>query len=61
MSDVMGAIRSTVPISRFNKGLAGKIFTEVRRTGPKVVMKNNVAECVASCSRRRSTSVLWTR
>ena len=30
----------------FNRGLAGKIFSDVRRTGAKVVMKNNVPECV---------------
>lgn len=46
MSSVMSAIQKTVPISQFNKGLAGKIFEEVKRTGAKVVMKNNTAECV---------------
>ena len=30
----------------FNRGLAGKIFEEVKQAGAKVVMKNNVAECV---------------
>lgn len=30
----------------FNRGLAGKIFQEVKQSGAKVVMKNNVAECV---------------
>ena len=33
-------------ISLFNRGLAGKIFSDVRRTGAKVVMKNNAPECV---------------
>lgn len=46
MSSVISAITNTVPISQFNRGLAGKIFDEVRRTGAKVVMKNNTAECV---------------
>lgn len=46
MTTVRGAIENTVPISSFNRGLAGKIFAEVKRTGPKVVMRNNVAECV---------------
>ena len=32
---------SLVPISRFNKGEANKIFEEVRETGCKVVLKNN--------------------
>lgn len=30
-----------VPISRFNKGEANKIFDEVKRDGVKVVIKNN--------------------
>lgn len=46
MADITSAVKNTVPISRFNKGFAGKIFDEVKRTGPKVVMKNNTPECV---------------
>jgi PHD/YefM family antitoxin component YafN of YafNO toxin-antitoxin module len=46
MASVMSAIKNTVSISVFNRGLAGKIFDEVKRTGAKVVMKNNTAECV---------------
>lgn len=46
MADVSGALRSTVPISLFNRGLAGKVFEEVRQQGAKVVMKNNAPECV---------------
>jgi PHD/YefM family antitoxin component YafN of YafNO toxin-antitoxin module len=46
MPSVVSAIRNTVPISHFNRGLAGKIFDEVKASGAKVVMKNNVAECV---------------
>lgn len=46
MADVTSAIRSTVPISLFNRGLAGKIFEEVKQQGSKVVMKNNTPECV---------------
>ena len=46
MSNVASAIRDTVPISSFNRGLAGKIFEEVKKDGAKVVMKNNAAECV---------------
>ena len=46
MPDVSSAIRDTVSISLFNRGLAGKIFEEVKRVGAKVVMKNNTAECV---------------
>ena len=46
MESVISAIRNTISISLFNKGMAGKIFEEVRKSGPKVVMKNNNAECV---------------
>ena len=46
MASVMCAIKNTVPISQFNRGLAGKIFEDVKQSGAKVVMKNNVAECV---------------
>ena len=46
MQNVLSAIKQTVPISRFNRGLAGQIFAEVKKAGPKVVMKNNEAEVV---------------
>lgn len=46
MLSIRAAIENTVPLSLFNKGLAGKIFEEVKQCGAKVVMKNNMAECV---------------
>lgn len=46
MANIVTAIKDTISISLFNRGLAGKIFEEVKRTGAKVVMKNNTAECV---------------
>ena len=46
MINIASAIRDTIPISLFNRGLAGKIFEEVKQCGAKVVMKNNAAECV---------------
>lgn len=46
MLSIRAAIENTVPLSMFNKGLAGKIFEEVKQCGAKVVMKNNAAECV---------------
>lgn len=46
MDTIRSAIENTVSISLFNKGLAGKIFEEVKQCGAKVVMKNNSAECV---------------
>ncbi len=46
MINMTNAIKNTISISLFNRGLAGKIFEDVKITGAKVVMKNNVAECV---------------
>ena len=46
INPVRSMLENTVPISMFNKGMAGKIFESVRQSGTKVVMKNNVAECV---------------
>ncbi|HAE81148.1 MAG TPA: toxin-antitoxin system antitoxin subunit [Lachnoclostridium sp.] len=46
MSSVVSAITKTVPISQFNRGLAGQIFSDVKSNGPKVVIKNNTAEVV---------------
>ena len=37
---------ATVPITRFNKGEANKIFAEVREVGVKAVLKNNKREAV---------------
>lgn len=39
LRDVMNSI---IPISRFNRGEANKIFEEVSETGVKIVLKNNV-------------------
>ena len=39
-------MRSMVPVSRFNKGEAAKIFDEVSRTGIKIAVKNNKPACV---------------
>lgn len=43
MKDVMSSI---VPITRFNRGEAGKIFDEVCESGFKIVLKNNTPACV---------------
>ena len=37
---------SVVPISRFNKGEAGKIIEEVKKEGVKVITKKNKPVCV---------------
>lgn len=46
MQSVVSAVERTVPISQFNRGLAGQIFSDVKKNGPKVVMKNNEAEVI---------------
>lgn len=46
MANVLSAINQTISITLFNRGLAGKIFSDVKKSGAKVVMKNNTAECV---------------
>lgn len=46
MESVASAITRTIPISQFNRGQAGQIFSDVKKHGPKVVMKNNTAEVV---------------
>ena len=46
MTNMTNAIINTVPISMFNRGLVGQVFEEVKRSGAKVVIKNNAAECV---------------
>lgn len=43
VNDVMNAI---VPITRFNRGEANKIFEEVSELGFKLVLKNNTPSCV---------------
>ena len=43
---VSGVLNSFVPISRFNKGEAHKIFDEVRENGYGIVVKNNNPTCV---------------
>lgn len=39
-------IHAFVPISRLNKGEAGKIIDEVKADGIRVIVKNNIPECV---------------
>lgn len=43
---VSGVLNSFVPISRFNKGEAHKIFDEVKENGYGIVVKNNSPTCV---------------
>lgn len=43
---VVNLMNAMVPITRFNKGEAAKIFDEVETTGTKIVVKNNRPACV---------------
>lgn len=43
---ISGVMNTLVPISRFNRGEANKIFEEVHETGFKIVLKNNSPACV---------------
>lgn len=43
INDVMNTL---VPITRFNKGEANKIFEEVKKEGVKLVIKNNSPSCI---------------
>ena len=36
--NIIAAIQNTISISQFNRGLAGKIFQDVKNSGAKVVM-----------------------
>lgn len=46
MRAVIDALTETVSITQFNRGHAGQIFEDVRKSGPRVVMKNNTPEVV---------------
>jgi PHD/YefM family antitoxin component YafN of YafNO toxin-antitoxin module len=43
---VSSMLDALIPISRFNKGEANKIFDEVKESGYKIVVKNNAPACV---------------
>jgi len=46
VGSVSDFVKGVVPISRFNRGEASRVFDEVKRDGIKVVMKNNDPSCV---------------
>ena len=45
-ASVIDIMNSMIPITRFNKGEAGKIFEEVEKSGTKIVIKNNRPACI---------------
>ncbi|CAK7064199.1 MAG: hypothetical protein ENTB_02928 [Enterocloster aldenensis] len=49
---VMGVMKAIIPITRFNKGEANRIFDEVESSGTKIVMKNNTPACVLMSPRQ---------
>ena len=44
--NTVNILDSIIPISLFNKGQANKIFSDVKKHGTKIVVKNNVPECI---------------
>ncbi len=46
LENVKKLVGMMIPISRFNKGEAGKIFEELKKEGVKIVVKNNKPACV---------------
>jgi PHD/YefM family antitoxin component YafN of YafNO toxin-antitoxin module len=44
--NTVNILDSIVPISRFNKGEANRIFSDVKKFGTRIVVKNNVPECI---------------
>jgi PHD/YefM family antitoxin component YafN of YafNO toxin-antitoxin module len=51
------ALNAMIPITRFNRGEANKIFEEVRASGCKVVVKNNSPACVLLAPERYQAMV----
>ena len=45
-TSVKSLMSAIVPITRFNRGEASKIFDEVRESGVKIAMRNNAPACV---------------
>jgi len=46
LENVKKLVEMMIPISRLNKGEAGKIFEELKKEGIKIVVKNNKPACV---------------
>lgn len=46
MTATLIATNKIVPLSAFNEGKACEIFAEVRRSGAKIVMNDDLEECV---------------
>lgn len=44
--NILQFCKAIIPITRFNKGEAGKIIDEVKKEGARIIVKNNVPECV---------------
>lgn len=46
MNSFTKVIDNIIPISLFNRGQASKIFADVKKSGTKIVVKNNMPECI---------------
>lgn len=47
MNPMTAVMKNLVPVSAFNQGKAGEIFSAVKTTGqPKLVLRRNTPECV---------------
>ncbi|RKM62899.1 MULTISPECIES: type II toxin-antitoxin system Phd/YefM family antitoxin [unclassified Butyrivibrio] len=46
MHNMAYTLDNIIPITMFNRGQAGRIFSEVKKGSPKVVIKNNEPEAV---------------
>lgn len=44
--NALNVLDSIIPISLFNKRQANKIFADVKKFGTRIVVKNNVPECI---------------
>ena len=44
--NTVNILESIIPISQFNKGQANKIFSDVKKHGTRIVVKNNIPECI---------------
>ena len=44
--NVVNMLDSIIPISLFNKGQANNIFADVKKFGTRIVVTNNVPECI---------------
>ena len=57
--NTLNILDSIIPISRFNKGEANKIFSDVKKFGTKIVVKNTQHQDLMDKKKRRER--FWLR